>query len=112
MTEIASFNVKKANDYVFQTEGTVGWRLHDEGIRAIRSGFGVLRGEGGSLRDLDELGLAPTSVGLTYGYLEAEVAFTPRLSIIGRPIVGRGPQGSSLSRSRKGVWWSQAGSNR
>lgn len=87
MTEIASFNVKKANDYVFQTEGTVGWRLHDEGIRAIRSGFGVLRGEGGSLRDLDELGLAPTSVGLTYGYLEAEVAFTPRLSIIGRPIV-------------------------
>lgn len=87
-SEIASFNVKKANDYVFQTEGTVGWRMRDEGIRAVRSGFGVLRGEGGSLRDLDELGKPPSSVGLTYGYIEAELAPARGLSFIARPILG------------------------
>ena len=44
-SELASFNVKKANDYIFQTEGAFGWRLEDIGIRAVRSGFGVLRGK-------------------------------------------------------------------
>ncbi len=87
-SEIASFNVKKANDYVFQTEGSVGWRLRDEGIRAVRSGFGILRGQGGNLRDLDELGREPTSVGLTYGYVETELAASSNFAIIGRPIIG------------------------
>ncbi|HQY61478.1 MAG: hypothetical protein IPQ09_09060 [Myxococcales bacterium] len=87
-SEIASFNVKKANDYVFQTEGSVGWRLQDVGIRAVRSGFGVLRGKGGSLRDLDELGLEPTSVGLTYGYVETELAPAPNLAFVLRPVIG------------------------
>lgn len=87
-SELASFNLKKANDYVFQTEGTVGWRLHDTGIRAVRSGFGVLRGKGGSLRDLDELDQPPSSVGLTYGYVEAELAPTTNVAFILRPIIG------------------------
>ena len=87
-SEFVSFNVKKANDYVFQTEGSVGWRLHDEGVRALRSGFGVLRGKGGSLRDLDELGKPPENVGLTYGYVEVEVAASSTFSFIGRPIIG------------------------
>ena len=87
-SEFASFNAKRANDYVWQTEGSVGWRLHDQGIRAIRSGFGVLRGEGGSLKDLDELNKPPTTVGLTYGYIEAEVALSSSTSLIGRPILG------------------------
>ncbi len=86
-SEIASFNIKKPNDFVFQTEGSVGWRMRDEGIRALRSGFGVLRGKGGSLHQLDELGLPPSSVGLTYGYLEAEIAATRTFSFIGRPII-------------------------
>jgi hypothetical protein len=87
-SEIATFNTKKTNDYVFQTEGNFGWRLADEGIRAVRSGFGVLRGKGGSLDDLDVRGLPPRSVGLTYGYVEAEIGFTPTFGLIGRPIVG------------------------
>jgi len=86
-SELASFNVKKANDYVFQTEGSVGWRLQDVGIRAVRSGFGVLRGKGGSLRDLDELD-RPSSVGLTYGYVETELAPTTNLAFVLRPIIG------------------------
>ena len=87
-SEYASFNARRANDYVFQTEGSVGWRLHDEGIRAIRSGFGVLRGQGGSLQDLDVLGKDPRAVGLTYGYVEAEVTLTPSYALIARPILG------------------------
>ena len=87
-SELASFNVKKANDFVFQTEGSVGWRLQDVGIRAVRSGFGVLRGKGGSLRDLDELDRPPSAVGLTYGYVETELAPTTNLAFVLRPIIG------------------------
>jgi hypothetical protein len=87
-TEYASFNTKRANDYVFQTEGNFGWRLGDVGIRAIRSGFGVLRGKGGSLDDLDKLGKDPRDVGLTYGYIESEFGITPTFSLLTRPIIG------------------------
>ena len=80
---------KKANDYVFQTEGYFGTRFGDVGVRALRSGFGVFRGAGGSLKELDEQpGSAPRKVGLTYGYVELEVASMPSLSFIGRGIVG------------------------
>jgi hypothetical protein len=91
-SEYASFNAKRANDYVWQTEGSVGWRLHDQGIRAVRSGFGVLRGEGGSLKDLDDLREDPQKVGLTYGYVEAELALSS-YSLIARPILGLREQG-------------------
>jgi hypothetical protein len=87
-SEYASFNAKKANDYVFWTEGQFGWRLHDEGIRAVRSGGGVLRGAGGSLDDLDKLGRDPKDVGLMYGYLETEFGLGANYGIIARPILG------------------------
>lgn len=87
-SEYASFNTKAANDYVFQTEGNFGWRLKDVGIRAVRSGFGVLRGKGGSLEDLDKLGLPAKDVGLTYGYVETEIGLSKNYGLIGRPILG------------------------
>jgi hypothetical protein len=93
-SEYASFNVKKQNDYLFQTEGNFGWRRRDDGIRAIRSGFGVLRGEGASLQDL-EANKAARSVGLTYGYVEVEIGFSPTYGLIGRPIVGLRENGVS-----------------
>ncbi len=104
-SEYASFNTKKANDWLFQTEGSFAWRLRDEGVRAVRSGFGVLRGKGGSLRDLDELGRDPSNVGLTYGYLEAEIAPTSTFALIGRPILGlreRGVAGGAQGFFRVG----------
>lgn len=92
-SELASFNVKKANDYLFQTEGAFGWRLGDLGIRAVRSGFGVLRGKGGSLNDLEVLHKDPHDVGLTYGWLEAELGIVHGFSLIGRPILGLRQEG-------------------
>jgi hypothetical protein len=87
-SELASFNLKKANDFVFQTEGAFGWRMQDTGVRAIRSGFGVLRGQGGSLADLDQLGQPPRDVGLTYGWVEVELATSKTFGVLARPIVG------------------------
>lgn len=91
-SEYASFNAKSANDYVFQTEGQSGFRLADVGVRAVRSGFGVLRGKGGPLAVLDAGG-PPSDVGLTYGYVEAEFGITPIYGIIARPIIGLRQEG-------------------
>ena len=87
-TDYASFNAKAANDYIFQTEGLMGVRLDDVGIRAVRTGFGVYRGAGGTVKDLDTLHLPPTNVGLTYGYVEGEFGFTKYFSVGLRGIVG------------------------
>lgn len=88
LTDYASFNMKKANDTVWQSEAQLGVRFDDTGLRAIRSGFGVYRGRGGTLEDLDELGRSPRRVGLTYGYIEGEVAFASTFALVGRAIVG------------------------
>ncbi len=92
-SEIASFNLRRANDYVFQTEGTFGWRLRDTGVRAVRSGFGVIRGKGGSLVDLDQLDRPPRDVGLTYGWIETELATSGTFSLLARPIIGLRQEG-------------------
>jgi hypothetical protein len=87
-TDYADWNNWKHNDVVWQTEGCVGMRLEDTGIRAIRTGFGVLRGVGGSLHELDELKLAGRRVGLTYGYLEGEYGVSHFVGLIARLVVG------------------------
>jgi hypothetical protein len=63
-------------------------RFGDSGMRALRTGFGVYRGVGGSLEELDELGRSPRKVGLTYGYLEGEVGLGDFVGLVGRGIVG------------------------
>ncbi len=95
LTDYAVYNLKRNNDTTFQTEGTFGVRFRDEGLRALRTGFGVYRGKGGSLDELDVQGLAGRSVGLTYGHLEGEYAFTESFSAIARAIVGLGDRGVS-----------------
>lgn len=87
-TDYANWNLKQHNDYVLQTEGFVGMRFRDLGLRAGRTGFGVYRGRGGSLEDLDERGLEGREVGLTYGYLEGEVGITHFVGLIGRGVIG------------------------
>lgn len=87
-TDFATYNTRAFNDWTFQTEGYFGARFRDVGFRAVRSGFGVYRGVGGSLNELDTLGLAGRDIGLTYGYLEAEIAFSHIVSIIARAVVG------------------------
>lgn len=92
-TDYADYNRLKGNDWAWQTEGEFGLRLGDEGLRAVRSGFGIFRGEGGSVEDLDELELAPRQVGLTYGYLEGEFAPTRFFAVLPRLVIGLGDDG-------------------
>ncbi len=95
-TDYADYNRLRGDDYAWQTEGEFGLRLGDEGVRAIRSGFGVYRGRGGSVEDLDERGLEARSVGLTYGYLEGELAPARVFAILPRAVVGLGDDGVAV----------------
>jgi hypothetical protein len=95
LTDYASFNGKKANDYVWQSEATLGVRFSDLGLRALRSGFGAYRGKGGTLEDLEVRHLDPRAVGLTYGYLEVEIGLLTSFSIAARAIVGLREDGVS-----------------
>jgi hypothetical protein len=88
LTDFAGYNGFPGNDYAWQTEGYFQMRYGDEGVRALRTGFGVYRGKGGTVRELDVEGLQPRRVGLTYGYLELEVAPLKVFSILGRMVVG------------------------
>jgi hypothetical protein len=88
LTDYADWNRLRHNDVVWQTEGFFGMRFQDVGLRAGRTGFGVYRGIGGSLDELDLLDKSGRRVGLSYGYLEAEYGFSARMSLIGRAIVG------------------------
>ena len=94
-TDYASFDVRRGNDYVFQTEGVMGARLDDVGVRAVRTGFGVYRGLGGTLQQLDVQQQPGVPVGLTYGYLEGELGILPTFSIALRGIVGLQQEGVS-----------------
>src|SRR5262249_39160696 len=87
-TDYADYNRLRGNDYSIQTEGWAGVRIGDVGVRALRTGFGVYRGVGGSVDDLDKRNLAPRSVGLTYGWLEAEFGIVHIFSLGGRVAVG------------------------
>jgi len=87
-TDYADWNNLKGNDVVWQTEGSVGMRFQDIGLRAARTGFGVKQRVGGSLAELDQQKLAGRKVGLTYGYLEGEFGFSHVTSIIGRVVIG------------------------
>jgi hypothetical protein len=93
ITDYADWNRGRGNDYAWQTEGDIGIRLQDKGLRALRSGFGVYRGKGGTLDELDVYNVGPRSVGLTYGYLEGEFGFSTFVSLIGRATVGLGESG-------------------
>jgi hypothetical protein len=95
VADYADYNRLKANDRDYRLEADFGLRLRDTELRALRSGFGVYRGVGGTLIELDELGKSPRKVGLTYGYLEAEYAFRETFSLIARTLLGLDDNGVS-----------------
>jgi hypothetical protein len=94
-TDYADYNRLHGNDRAWQTEGFLGMRFDEIGLRALRTGFGVYRGVGGSVADLDVNGLSPRNVGLTYGYLEGEAGISQTVSVIGRGALGLGGAGIS-----------------
>jgi hypothetical protein len=87
LSDYADWNRLRGDDWVWQTEGSVGVRITDVGLRAVRSGFGVYRGRGGSVDELDNLGIS-RRVGLTYGYLESEFGLSSFTGLIARGVIG------------------------
>jgi hypothetical protein len=105
VADYADYNRLRNNDRDFRVEADFGLRLNDLGLRAVRSGFGVYRGVGGTLADLDELGKSAREIGLTYGYLEGEYALSTSFSLIGRALLGLysdGVSGGLLALARVG----------
>ena len=88
LTDYADYNSFKGNDWASQTEATFAVRYHDLGIRAVRMGFGVFRGVGGTIAELDKQNLAGRAVGLTYGSLELEIGMHRLFSMAGRFSLG------------------------
>jgi hypothetical protein len=95
LTDYADYNRLRGDDYAWQTEGYFGMRYREEGVRAVRTGFGVYRGAGGTLEDLDVAGKEPRRIGLTYGYLELEYGISEFISVIGRGAVGLEDDGTA-----------------
>jgi hypothetical protein len=95
LADYADYNRLQGNDRVLQVEGYFGMRFRDVGVRALRTGAGVYRGVGGSLEQLDERKMSGRLVGLTYGYLEGEYAFTSFTALVGRGVIGLKDDGVS-----------------
>jgi hypothetical protein len=93
--DYADYNRLRGNDRALQVEGFFGLRLGDTGLRAVRSGLGIYRGEGGAVDELDAVSNAksPRAVGLTYGFLEAEWGLTHFWGLITRAVIGLGESG-------------------
>jgi hypothetical protein len=93
LTDLADFN-RLSNDRMdrtWQTEGLLGMRFRDIGIRALRTGAGVYRGVSGTLEELDDPTIANPRlryVGLTYGYLEGEFGIVHAASLTVRAVAG------------------------
>ena len=89
-TEVVSFNGFVGNDWYVLAEGDFLYRTLFHALYGVRVGYGHISGEGGTVRDLDELGLAPRAAGFTYGYLESELRVSDLFALIVRGTVGLG----------------------
>ena len=92
VSEYVSFDRLSGRDYYYLFEGDFLLRLTTRVLEGVRLGYGHYRGEGGTVKDLDERHLAPHPAAFTYGYIEAVfalhelVALLPRLEVgLGRP---------------------------
>jgi hypothetical protein len=104
-SDYADYNRMRGNDVAWQTEGVFTMRFGDLWIRALRSGFGVYRGVGGSIDELDARGKAGRRIGFTYGYLETEFGFHELVGLAVRGVVGlrdRGVTGGGQAFVRVG----------
>ena len=95
-TEVVSFNGFVGNDWYVLAEGDFLYRTLFHALYGVRVGYGHISGEGGTVRDLDELGLAPRAAGFTYGYLESELRLSDLFALMVRGTVGLGrPENAS-----------------
>jgi hypothetical protein len=106
--EFVDFNRFRGNDYYLQAESDFAYRV-DKWFYAVRTGFGVLYGRGGSVADLDPKDghacdpraqmpdpACGHEVGFNYGYVEAELHFGRLFGISARLLGGQTVQGNGV----------------
>jgi len=91
-TEFVSFNNAELNDWYVATEGDFLYRTLFHQLYGVRLGYGHILGKGGTVEDLDVLGLDPRPVGFTYGYIESELQLHELFAVVARVTIGLGRQ--------------------
>jgi hypothetical protein len=89
-TEYVSFDKLSGRDYYYVFEADFLLRLPTKVLEGLRTGYGHYRGRGGTVKELDELKLAPTPAAFTYGYLEFALALHELFALLPRLEVGLG----------------------
>jgi hypothetical protein len=89
-SELASFDGTSGRDYYLVSEGDFLLRLRRGHLYSVRMGYGHYRGEGGTLKALDEDRLEPATAGFTYGFLESEISVTELVGLALRGTLGLG----------------------
>jgi len=89
-SELVSFDGTSGRDYYFVNEGDFLYRVRRGALYGVRVGYGMLRGEGGTVEQLDVLREAPQPAGFSYGFFEAELALHPLFGAAARGTIGLG----------------------
>jgi hypothetical protein len=89
-TEYVSFDRLSGRDYYYVFEADFLLRLPTKVLEGLRTGYGHYRGRGGTVKELDDLKLAPTPAAFTYGYLEFALALHELFALLPRLEVGLG----------------------
>ncbi len=101
--EFVNFNQKELDDWYFLTEGDFLYRVRAGALSGVRVGYGVYRGEGGELAEIDpeDAGpeLAPQPAGFTYGYTELEIELHRYFGVRPRVSVGLGQPADPASET-------------
>jgi hypothetical protein len=72
-SELVSFDGTSGRDYYLVNEGDFLYRVRHGLLYGVRMGYGNLRGEGGSVEQLDVQRLEPSPAGFSYGFFEIEL---------------------------------------
>lgn len=108
--EFVDFNRFRGNDYFFKAEADFMYRIGGI-LYSVRTGFGLLSGVGESVRNLDDLGMAPRPVGINYGYVEGELRFHRLVGLAARALAGQTQTGAGAGAELKLRIGSELGTN-
>lgn len=101
--EMVDFDLFSGRDWYFLAEADFLYRVRFGLLYGIRVGYGVYRGQGGTVEQLDELGEPPRPAGYTYGYTELELRPFAIFSIIFRATAGLGRPDDASVDQREGL---------
>jgi hypothetical protein len=99
-SELVSFDGTSGRDYFFISEGDFLYRVRRGPLYGLRIGYGTLRGEGGTVEQLDVQLQEPQPAGFSYGFVEAELELHRLFGLATRGTIGLGrPDDPSAQRN-------------